>query len=255
MRGDSMPRRNRHDHPGCLHHVMNRGLARRSIFESKADVRKFLGLLTCAVRARRIELHAFVFMLTHFHLLVRSLDGQLSETKRRVQNGYVRGFNRSRRRDGPLMRGRFLSFPVTTSVYARTALRYMDQNPVDARMVARPYEYPYSSARFQRLEQHPRKGLARTLVDGMIARHFPADTPREVAYDALFMPRLRPEQITWVESRLMGPAREPDDLDALLRATTPGVRTWARAKARLADNTKPGLPLVDANTVAAVVAG
>lgn len=233
---------------------MNRGLARRSIFESKADVRKFLSLLTCAVRAGRVELHAFVFMLTHFHLLIRSVDGRISETMRLIQNGYVRCFNRARRRDGPLMRGRFLSFPVTTDVYARTAFRYIDQNPVDARIVARPHEYPYSSARFHRLERSPRKGLSGALVDGMIARHFTAETPRDVAYDALFAPRLRPEQIAWVESRLMGPARKPDELDDLLVATTAGVRAWARAKARLADNTKPGLPLVDASTVALVVA-
>jgi len=130
----------------------------------------------------------------------------------------------------------------------------MDQNPVEARIVALAHEYPYSRAGFQRLERHPRKGLARPLVDGMIARHFSAGTPREVAYDALFAPRLRPGQIAWVERRLMGAAREPEDLDDLLRATTPGVRAWAQAKALLADNTKPGLPLVDAKTVEVVVA-
>ena len=51
-----MPRRKRHDHPGCLHHVMNRGLARRTIFETRTDFRRFLSLLTCAVRAKRIDI-------------------------------------------------------------------------------------------------------------------------------------------------------------------------------------------------------
>ncbi|MCB9826196.1 MAG: transposase [Planctomycetes bacterium] len=61
---------------------MNRGIARRTVFESAADVRKFLALLTCASRRARIKVYAYTFMLSHFHLLVRSLDGQLSETMR-----------------------------------------------------------------------------------------------------------------------------------------------------------------------------
>ena len=50
-----MPRRPRYDAPGRLHHVMNRGIARRTVFETRADIRYFLALLAREVRAGRLE--------------------------------------------------------------------------------------------------------------------------------------------------------------------------------------------------------
>ncbi len=54
-----MPRKPRFDEPGCFHHVMNRGMARRTVFETRANVRYFLSLLARACRRRRIEVHAY----------------------------------------------------------------------------------------------------------------------------------------------------------------------------------------------------
>lgn len=65
---------------------MNRGIARRSVFESRADVRYFLSRLARAVRRRELEVHAYCVMTTHYHLLVRSPLGRLSEGMRRIQN-------------------------------------------------------------------------------------------------------------------------------------------------------------------------
>jgi hypothetical protein len=65
---------------------MNRGIARRTVFENDADVRYFLAQLARAVRAGGIEVHAYCLMTTHFHLLVRSPAGGLSTAMRAVQN-------------------------------------------------------------------------------------------------------------------------------------------------------------------------
>jgi REP element-mobilizing transposase RayT len=249
-----MARRKRHDQAGCLHHVMNRGIARRSLFEGRADVRRFLGLISCRVRAKRLELHAYAFMLTHFHLVVRSLDGQLSENMRVIQNSYVRHFNRTRRRDGPLVRGRFLSVPIRSMTHAVTVIRYVDQNPVTARISGQASDYPFGSARHHRSRLNLRRGLTSSLVNNLLTMHTPADMPRAQAYDALFQPRLTPEQRAWVEARLRAPKRAHDELDDLLASTTHGVRAWAIEKAQLADGTDPGLPLVDAGTADACVA-
>ena len=62
---------------------MNRGLTHRTVFENRKDRRTFLSLLARAVREGRIELHSYCLLTTHFHLLVRSIDGRLSETMRR----------------------------------------------------------------------------------------------------------------------------------------------------------------------------
>ena len=91
-----MPRRPRLDRPGLLHHVMNRAISRRTAFETREDIRRFLALIACAVREGRIEVHAYSILSTHFHLLVRSLDGRLSETMRR--RAAMRGAGPSLRR-------------------------------------------------------------------------------------------------------------------------------------------------------------
>ncbi|NJN14734.1 MAG: hypothetical protein HC813_03755, partial [Planctomycetes bacterium] len=95
-----MARRPRNDSADSWHHVMNRGLAKRTLFERDEDYRKFLALVAAEVRAGRIEVHAYSLLQTHFHLLLRSVTGELSEAMRRIQNGYSRWFNRSRRATG-----------------------------------------------------------------------------------------------------------------------------------------------------------
>lgn len=97
--------------------MMNRGIARRPLFESSGDMRFFLARLALQVRIGRVEVHAFSLMTTHFHLLLRSPRGELSEAMRRIQNAYPRRFNRQHKRDGSLIRGRFQSKPVKSHHY------------------------------------------------------------------------------------------------------------------------------------------
>ena len=107
--------------------MLNRALARRSVFEHRGDTRFFLSLLARAAHKHWLEVHAYTVLTNHFHLLVRSLDGRLSEAMGWIEYRYVRYFNRSRNRDGPLFRGRFTSLNVTTVPYWRTLIRYIDQ--------------------------------------------------------------------------------------------------------------------------------
>ena len=81
-----MARSPRIDYPGAWHHVVNGGIAKRSVFETVADVRHFRSRLARESRAGRIEVHAFAVLTTHFHLLVRSPRGELPEAMRRIQN-------------------------------------------------------------------------------------------------------------------------------------------------------------------------
>jgi len=133
-----MTRRPREDEPGSWHHVTNRALARRSFFETRADIRMFLSGIARAVRRGQIEVHAWCVLTTHFHLLVRSPKGELSAAMQRIQNQYVRYFNRRRQRDGSLVRGRFFSRHVDSFTYRRTLVRYIDANPVAAGLCRDP---------------------------------------------------------------------------------------------------------------------
>ena len=143
---DAMPRAPRNDEPGAWFHVMNRALARRTAFPDRRSIRIFPALLATSVRSSRMEIHAFTMMSTHYHLLVRSPIGEMSEAMRRTQNLYVRWFNRQLRRDGPLFRGRFLSKRIDSLDYRRAVVRYIAANAVAARLFPRSEDYPFASA-------------------------------------------------------------------------------------------------------------
>lgn len=239
-----MPRRPRVDRPGRLHHVMNRGIARRTVFETLADRRIFLALLARAVHEGRIELHAYVILTTHYHLLVRSLDGQLSETMRRVQNQYVRWFNRTRRRDGPLFRGRFRSIPVESTRYVHTLVRYIDQNPLEARLVTSAPDYADGSARYHSKTGHRPRWLSREVVDRFLGPLLAEGTSRTEAYRRVFAPRLDASLRAFVDRRVMHPDRSEELVEGLVATSSESVLSWMRRKAQLADATRPGLPLV-----------
>ena len=141
-----MPRIPRGDVPGSWHHVMNRAIARRTLFERREDFRFFLAQVARSVRRGELEVHAYCLVGTHYHLLVRSPKGRLAEAMQRVQLAYSRWFNRSRRRDGSLVRSRYRSKAVRSLCYRRVLVGYIDANPCSARIAPRPESYPYGSA-------------------------------------------------------------------------------------------------------------
>lgn len=241
-----MPRRHRIDAPGLLHHVMNRGLARRTIFETRRDVVHFLLLLACEARAGRIELLAYSILTTHFHLLIRSRTGEIDRVMQRVLNLYVRYFNRTRRRDGPLFRGRYVSKPVRSIRYRRVLVRYIDQNAPAARLTAPGEVYPYGSQALYVARRRP-LWLGTAWIDEVMGNPSPEDRPE--AYARCFGSPLCDVDVQVVDRRLHAHA-EDDDWDSLLEATVPEVLAWMRRKTLLADGTHPGLPYTDAATVA-----
>jgi len=236
-----MPRRPRLDAPDTWHHVMNRGIARRPILESDLDRRFFLALIAREVRGGRIEVHAFSLMLTHFHILVRSVTGELSEAMRRIQNRYSRWFNRTRRRDGPLFRGRFLSRPIDSLRYRRRVVTYIHDNAVDAGLVASPNDDPWCSAPHLCRVRAPR-WLATDWIDAELEARG-GDRSRAEQLARAFPSTLDEEDRRWVEKQLH--ARLPDELEdvSLKHAGSPRVVRWAMRKAELADGTRPWRPV------------
>ena len=73
-----MPRPPREDFPGAWHHVMNRGADHRDIFEHDTDRQVFLDSAVEAGKRHHLEIHAYCLMTNHFHMLLRSQDGQLA---------------------------------------------------------------------------------------------------------------------------------------------------------------------------------
>lgn len=242
-----MARRDRQDYPGSWHHVINRGIARRPLFEGRADIRYFLSRLAREVRRGRLEIHAWCVLTTHFHLLVRSPRGELSEALRRAQNEYSRFFNRRRRRDGPLIRGRFFSKPVTSITYRRALVRYIDANPVQARMSDHSVHYPFGSAmQYARAAGPP--WLERSWIESEVSAAASRSVYRPDDYRLAF-PVLEPGSTARSIERRVEQGTGADVLDSLVGAAPERVRRWMERKTHLADGMALGQPLCDAETI------
>jgi len=136
-----MPRPPRLDYEGGWYHVMNRGAGRRPIFEDDRDRTMFLELLA----EQRFEVHAYCTMGNHFHLLVHTPAGGLSDSMQNLSGRYTQWFNARHSTDGPVFRGRFKSVLVDSDSYLASLSRYIHLNPVVAGMVAKPDSYEWSS--------------------------------------------------------------------------------------------------------------
>ena len=253
-----MPRRPRRDKPGRLHHVINRGQDGRRIFKYRSDYRFFLSLLVRAVRAGRIQLHAYCLMPNHYHLLVESVDGNLSATMQWVQFRYAAFFNRTRNHKGHVFGGRFRSFPVTTRVYLFVLIRYIDRNPwnlKDPRKRKDPIRFPWCSAHHHAKPGPRPRWLDRRIIDRFLHSRLERGEEREHAYRAVFrITQPDPAGDSLVELRMAGRSRERDDLDTLLAATQADIALWLRARAEEdADGTVP-LAVVDPGSVLQAVA-
>jgi hypothetical protein len=242
-----MGRTPREDHAGAWHHVMNRGIARRTIFERRSDVRLFLAGLARMVRAGLIEVHAYCVLTTHYHLLLRSPVGRLAEAMHGIQLAYSRAFNRSRRRDGPLVRGRYRSKPVQSVRYRKALVAYIDGNPVDARMAKQACEYPYGSAYHYQRDRGP-IWLERTWVERTVQTASDSDCYDPCDYEQAF-PRARSKALQPILKARIASRCQLDPLDDLVGNAPGRVLKWMRRKAALADGTLPGMPVADPKTM------
>ena len=238
----TMPRIPRQDEPGLWHHVFNRAIARRTLFERREDYRFFLAGLARAVRRGEIEVHAYCLLSTHYHLLLRSPEGRLSDAMQRVQLAYSRWFNRSRRRDGSLVRGRYGSKPVRSLSYRRVLVRYIDHNPVSARLSKTPATYAWGSARHYSRHTGP-PWLERGWVESEVAAKCESGRFRPERYEAVHAVR-RPAELRQLVEARMAYDEDKDPLDDLVSTSNPAIRRWMVHKAILADGTRPGLPLL-----------
>lgn len=109
---------------------MNRGADRQDIFSTDDDRLVFERHLGEIVAAGQLEIHAYVLMSNHYHLLGRSPLGEVSSAMHRLGSEYARWYNQRHRRDGPLFRNRFVSVPVRSDTQALVVARYIHRNPL-----------------------------------------------------------------------------------------------------------------------------
>lgn len=142
-----MPRLPRTDFPGAWHHVMNRVAVGRELFATASDCELFLEGLGEASARYAIEVHAYCLMTNHFHLLLMSKSGRLSDFMRFVVGRFTRLHNLRRAADGALFRSRFTSKLIDTDAHLMECLRYIHLNPLKAGLTSDADGWEWSSAR------------------------------------------------------------------------------------------------------------
>ena len=144
----TMARPLRIQYPGAFYHITSRGNEQKEIFKSKRDREKFLLYLESATERYRAAIHAYCLMNNHYHLLMETPRGNLSEIMRHINGAYTTYFNFKRDRSGHLMQGRYKAILVEADAYAKELSRYIHRNPVRAGAITRPADYPWSSYQY-----------------------------------------------------------------------------------------------------------
>ncbi len=112
------------------YHVVSRGSGGLAIYRDDDDRRRFLGLVSELPERFGVEIHAFVLMDNHYHLLVRCRRASLSETLRWLQTSHAVHFNGTHRRRGPVFQGRFKAILIRDETALDGVARYLHLNPV-----------------------------------------------------------------------------------------------------------------------------
>jgi len=127
---EEMARAVRIQRSGAWYHITSRGNERRPIYRDEVDRRHFCQLLAGAVERYRLLLHAYVLMENHYHLLMETLEANLSRAMQWVNVSYSTWFNRRHRRCGHLFQGRYQAIVVDRLGWGLEVSRYVHLNPV-----------------------------------------------------------------------------------------------------------------------------
>jgi putative transposase len=153
-----MPRVARIVIPGLPHHVTQRGNNRQDVFFTDDDRRLYLKTLKSESLRFGLSILGYCLMTNHVHLVAMpALEDSLAKAVGRTDYIYAQTVNRWHSRSGHLWQNRFFSCPLEPGCLG-AALRYVERNPVRAKMVRRAWQYPWSSAKAH-VEREDETGL------------------------------------------------------------------------------------------------
>jgi putative transposase len=141
-----MPRSLRLILPGVAVHIIQRGNNRAACFRSDNDYLVYLAHLRQLSEKYECAVHAYCLMTNHVHLLLSPAEAAaITGLMRDLGQRYVQYFNGRHERSGTLWEGRFRSCIAESARYVLGCYRYIELNPVRARMVDHPTGYLWSS--------------------------------------------------------------------------------------------------------------
>lgn len=128
-----MPRPTRIQYENAFYHVMNRGRGRQTIYHGDDYYRAFLATLNEAYRRFDAVIHAYCLMGNHYHLLIETPRANLDRIMRHINGVYTQRYNRLRKTDGPLFRGRYKAVLANKDDYLLQLSRYIHRNPIETK--------------------------------------------------------------------------------------------------------------------------
>ncbi len=156
-----MARRNRTEmeDKNAIYHIICKGMEKIDIFTDDVDRNKFLQLLQKTVIFHKVHLFSYVLMDTHFHLLLKTEEANLSQVMQLLNSSYAHWFNIRHIRKGHLFQDRYKSHLVRNPLYLYSVASYISLNPVEAGLVDSPEEYPWSSFQYFLSSQNQNKNV------------------------------------------------------------------------------------------------
>ena len=131
---------------GCAHHITQGGNNRQDVFFADDDRRVYLELLAEQADKYGLEILGYCLMSNHMHLVaVPKTEEALAKAVGRTHFRYAQAINRFGKRSGHLWQGRFHSCALDRRHF-RLAMKYIELNPVRAKLCRKPWRYEWSSA-------------------------------------------------------------------------------------------------------------
>ncbi|MCK4340633.1 MAG: transposase [Phycisphaerae bacterium] len=152
-----MPRAPRADEGGLIYHVLNRGNARAEIFFDADDYELFEAILAEGLQRTPLRILCYCLMPNHWHLVLWPReDGDLSSFMYWVGMTHTQRWHAKFETTGSghLYQGRYKSFPVQTDEHFLTVCRYVERNPLRAKLVRKAENWRWSSLYKRLQDQH-----------------------------------------------------------------------------------------------------
>lgn len=141
-----MPRKPRFYQPGMPVHVFQRGHNKEPVFFDDEDYLVYLRCLKESAEACGCQVHAYVLMTNHVHLLITPESSKaISALFQSIGRHFVPYMNKAYQRRGSLWEGRHKGSLIESEAYFLACMRYIEMNPVRAGMVDHPAKYRWSS--------------------------------------------------------------------------------------------------------------
>lgn len=144
-----MARKPRQGSSAGVYHFMTRGVNKKDLFHSQRDYENYLAIVKEGSKKLGVQIFHYCLMTNHAHILLHAEElAVLSKFAHCIQRNYALYYCRTHQWPEQVFRRSFASLPINDDAYLLECGRYIERNPVEAKLVTEPEKYPYTSYAF-----------------------------------------------------------------------------------------------------------